>query len=71
MIRAVVRSLLVVCALGGVALAAEPAPKAPIAHKHKHKKKVHKARKARHRHRRHHKAKAKLPSATRSPAAAH
>jgi hypothetical protein len=66
MIRAVVRSLLVVCTLAGVSYAETPAPAAPAAtsvtkaKKHHHKKKVAKARRKRH----HHKAKAKLPSAT-------
>jgi hypothetical protein len=64
MIRAVVRSLLVVCVLAGVGYAetpAAPAPAAVQAHKakrHHHKKKVRKARRRKHHHH-HHKVKAK------------
>jgi hypothetical protein len=73
MIRAVVRSLFVVCVLAGVGLA-DPAPAAPAAatapavpaaaaapkaaHHHKHR--VKKARKAKH-HKHHHKAPAASP----------
>lgn len=73
MIRAVVRSLLVVSLLAGVGYAETPAPaapaatsvtKAPKAKKH-HKKKARKAK-----HKRHHKAKGKLPSATPAPSPA-
>jgi Ni/Co efflux regulator RcnB len=62
MIRAVVRSVLVVCLLAGVGYAGTPAAPAATsvqAHKakrHHHKKKVRKARRRKHRHH-HHKAK--------------
>jgi hypothetical protein len=63
MIRAVVRSLFVVCALSGVGLAgtpsSAPAPAAHVAKKAHHSKKV-KAKKARKAAPHHHKAKSKL-----------
>ena len=68
MIRAVVRSLFVVCVLAGVGFAetptAAPAPTtntatSHVAKKHAHKKTKRKARKAK---RRHHKAKKHAPS---------
>lgn len=68
MIRAVVRSLFVVCVLAGVGFAETPAA-APaqatktttshVAKKHAHKKTKRKARKAKHRH---HKAKKHAPA---------
>ena len=68
MIRAVVRSLFVVCVLAGVGVAGTPAPatapttqKAPArTAKHHHKKKTKKARKAKRRH--HHKTKKPAPA---------
>jgi hypothetical protein len=65
MIRAVVRSLFVVCLLVGIGVAETPAasaaPTSHVAKKHAHKKLKRKARKSKRRHRHHHKVKKHAP----------